>query len=90
MKNQKVRDSYKSMPCLVCRRTPSDPCHIKSYATTLQDNANNLMPLCRVHHTESHKIGIVTFVKKYPSVELFVRGLGFYINEYGKLSRDLF
>lgn len=90
MKNKKLRQSFKTKPCLVCSQTPSDFCHIKTYATTLADSDKNAFPLCRRHHTEQGQIGIVTFIKKYPVVHKYVTRLGFYINEYGKLAIDIF
>lgn len=89
MKNKKLRESFYNKPCIICSKVPSDPCHIKSYATTLKDDEKNIIPLCREHHQIQHLRGIVTFIKENPTVHKYVTRLGFYINEYGKLSRDL-
>lgn len=89
MKNKKLRESFALKACLVCRKSPCDACHIKTYATTLNDDESNLMPLCRRCHILQHKFGIVTFVRKYPAVFQYVTERGFYINDYGKLAKDL-
>ena len=41
--------------------------HVKTRKSGGTDDDYNLMPLCRSHHTECHKIGTSTFVKKYNS-----------------------
>lgn len=88
-KNTELRKSYRSKPCVVCGKLPSDPCHIKSYATTLSDNPNNLVPLCRPHHAESHSSGIWSFAKKYPAYHAYIRGLGWEFIEQADGSRKL-
>lgn len=40
--------------------------HVRSRGAFGCDEAWNLVPLCREKHTEIHKIGILTFSKKYP------------------------
>jgi hypothetical protein len=56
-------------PCAVCgRRPPNDPHHLKSRGAGGGDEPENLLSLCREHHTEMHKIGALTFLKKYPHV----------------------
>lgn len=69
-------------PCLVCSRTPTDVAHIKTKGSGGTLHPENVMPLCREHHTEQHKIGIVTFIKKYPSVFLHLKYLGWEIENH--------
>ena len=76
MKNKELRASYYDKRCAACGRRPSDPAHIKTYATTLEDSPDNIIPLCREHHTESHKIGMATFCVKYPQVREVVYRMG--------------
>lgn len=69
LKQKRVSDraalaAVRGKPCLVCHR-PSDPCHIKSKGSGGPDAAWNLIPLCREHHSMQHKVGIVTFIKRY-------------------------
>ena len=52
-------------PCIVCGKSPSDLHHIKSRGAGGDDSLSNLLPLCRLHHIEIHKIGRKTFALKY-------------------------
>lgn len=84
MKDKKLRDSFNLIPCKICLK-PSDPCHIKTFATVLGDDEWNLMPLCRVHHVEQHKIGIISFIKKYPIIGIYLKRKGWSLEElHGK------
>ena len=51
--------------CTACGSWPVDVHHIKSVGSGGSDHINNLMPLCRTHHIEIHKIGRLTFMEKY-------------------------
>ena len=63
--NKQLLQELAKQRCLVCRRTPCDPHHVKSKKSGGDDVRQNLMPLCREHHTEIHKIGLSTFSEKY-------------------------
>jgi hypothetical protein len=39
--------------------------HLKSRGSGGSDDDYNIMPLCRNHHIEIHKIGRNTFISKY-------------------------
>lgn len=67
IQNRKALDEVKHYPCLVCR-APSDPCHIKSRGAGGDDTLDNLIQLCRRHHSEQHQTGWVGFLAKYPMV----------------------
>jgi len=54
--------------CLVCKKPVIDKCHVRTRGAGGSDESWNIMYLCREHHTEQHKIGIVTFANKYPVV----------------------
>lgn len=41
------------------------------------------MPLCRMHHTEQHTIGIATFVEKYSRVKLYLWDRGWSFMQLG-------
>lgn len=68
----------RSLRCLVCEKRPVDVCHIKSRGSGGTDEMYNLMPLCRDHHIEQHKIGIITFFKKYSTVNFYMKSIGWY------------
>lgn len=55
--------------------------HVKTRKSGGTDDSHNLMPLCRSHHTECHKIGTSTFVKKYNSARLWMLSNGWEYNE---------
>ena len=55
----------RTLPCVACHLPgPSDPHHVKSRGAGGKAE-NNLIPLCRVHHTEIHQQGVKTFAKKW-------------------------
>ena len=78
------------MPCVVCGRLPSDPDHIKQRGSGGSDDTDNCWPVCRAHHTERHKIGLNSFVKRYPHVIKILLSKGWrYEDSIGKWIRDL-
>ena len=61
------RNYIKGMKCLVDNKEclpQSDPHHVRSKGAGGRDRSN-LVPLCRIHHTECHTIGRITFEDKY-------------------------
>lgn len=68
-KDAKLRQAVKAKPCLACppgrQRFPTDPCHVRTFGSSGVDEAWNMLPLCREHHNEQHKIGWYRFTKKY-------------------------
>lgn len=65
IKNKKLLKEMQDSPCAVCGQSPSDPHHIRSKGAWGSDTKDNLIPLCRIHHTEIHAIGKKTFATKY-------------------------
>ena len=66
MKDNDVLDYFRKRPCEVCNKPPpSDPCHIRSKGAGGKDEPENLMSLCREHHTSQHQMGLKSFVRKY-------------------------
>lgn len=47
---------------------PSDPCHIKTRGSGGDDVPDNLISLCREHHTEQGQSWI-KFLAKYPNIQ---------------------
>lgn len=74
--DQILRAKYRIKRCLVCGDRGCDPAHIKTWGSTGIDAEFNLMPLCRLHHTEQHTVGIKTFINKYYAVEKYMQKLG--------------
>lgn len=81
MKNKSLRDSYKSMNCIVCGSRGCDPCHIKSYATTLEDKEENLIALCRMHHSMQHSKGFGYMMDRFPIFKNHLNAMGFFAEE---------
>ena len=54
--------------CLVCRKTPCDPHHVKTRGAGGKDE-NNVVPLCRQHHTWGpgavHSLGIKVWQERF-------------------------
>ncbi len=76
----------RQLNCLVCGVSPSDPAHIKSRGAGGPDAMFNLMPLCRTHHTQSHRLGWASFASRYPVIRAYLRLLEWEIGENGKLT----
>ena len=88
MDQDAVKEAVRSQPCLVCRRRPSDPAHIQTKGAGGSDTAENLMPLCRMHHSEQHQIGIKSFTRKH-DLPLDISGIyPKYKEGYGALWAD--
>jgi hypothetical protein len=54
----------RAMPCLICARKPSDPAHVRLGGfggTGLKPGDDHVVPLCRTHHEEQHRVGERTF-----------------------------
>ena len=63
--NWEFRHYFRHLDCLVSGcHLPTDPHHVKTRGAGGRDESN-LVPLCRVHHSECHQIGRKTFSKKY-------------------------
>lgn len=75
--NRKLLDTYHVKRCLLCGRL-CDPAHVKSRGSGGDDVPENVLNLCRIHHSEQ-SIGIVTFVEKYPVVKAELDRLGWEI-----------
>lgn len=73
----------KTLPCAVCGDFPVDPCHIRSRGSGGGDYKWNLWPGCRKHHSESHQIGIFTFMKKYLKFHIYLLSKGWNVIAVG-------
>lgn len=58
-------DLARSLPCCVCgKQGPSDPDHVRTKGAGGRDRGN-IVPLCRVHHTEKGAKGIAWIMEAY-------------------------
>jgi hypothetical protein len=56
------------MTCIICF-SKGEGHHLRTRKSGGCDSVWNLMPLCRLHHSNVHQIGMNTFAKKYPVVK---------------------
>lgn len=83
--DREALDTEKEKPCAVCGRGPSDPAHIKTRGSGGPDADFNVMPLCRLHHIEQGKRGLVSMSEKYPEFLEALRTRGWEIVfEFGR------
>lgn len=85
--NESNYKQIRSQRCLVTGNLTVDVAHIKTKGSGGCDELWNLMPLSREAHCEQHNLGILSFIRKYPSVAAYVASHGWYI-ENGKLLND--
>lgn len=81
LENRALLDTYHSKRCLACNRRDCDPAHIKTRGSGGDDVWDNVIPLCRIHHTEQGQIGWFDFVEKFPNVGLHLSALGWTFDE---------
>lgn len=77
--------------CVVCSAQATDMHHIKTRKSGGSDDPWNLMPLCRMHHQETHRIGAASFALKHIQARNYLHGNGWQIvDEFGvkKLRRS--
>lgn len=66
--DRKLLDAVKRIPCVVCGKKQTDPCHVRSRGAGGSDAEFNVIPLCRIHHSEQHMMGFKVFCFTYPKV----------------------
>lgn len=76
IKDRDFLDFIRTIPCIVCGSLPSEGDHLTTRKAGGHDVANNVWPLCRREHTERHKIGLLTFIKKYPACRTWLELAG--------------
>jgi len=75
--NRKLIEEAKEAPCIACGVMPAgDAHHVTSVKTGGDDVVNNLIPLCRGHHTEFHVMYWSRFMRAYPSVKIWLELAG--------------
>lgn len=79
----KVIEAIRQEPCAACGKRPVDPDHIKTRVAGGGDRWENLMPLCRKHHTERHACGYVFMAMNYPGVKMALEKKGWLITPTG-------
>lgn len=71
--------------CVVCGHRETDAAHIKTRGSGGDNSNDNLLPLCRLHHHDQHKMGWERLCQLHPIVrhELKIRGWRL-VDEFGQ------
>ncbi len=72
--------------CTICAK-PAERAHIKSRGAGAGWEDWEWVYLCRSHHVEQHKIGIITFIRKYPQFFSAIKAKGWILFN-GKLIHE--
>lgn len=84
-----LNEITKNSRCIICNKQNPDPHHWKSKGSGGDDVEYNLMPLCRMHHTQCHTMGATTFSQKYQQVTNWLMKNGWYFDyDIGKWFHD--
>ena len=75
VQNKALLEHFKRKECVVCGSRPCDAHHLTTKGAGGGDTENNLIPLCRWHHSKIHSMGIQTFITTYPSVESYIKSI---------------
>lgn len=59
------RDWIAGHGCLACARTPCDNAHTWNRGKGLKGPPESIVPLCREHHRQAHRIGVQSFEAKH-------------------------
>lgn len=73
IRSKKNLQMAKDRPCCCCGDKPCDPHHIKTRGSGGGDETNNLLSLCRKHHTQIHQIGFNKMLELYPGLRAFLK-----------------
>lgn len=80
IKSQQALSKVRGSSCVVCSK-PSDPAHIKSRGAGGDDIPDNLIALCRQHHSEQHQRGWVRFAEENINLLVALEAKGWVIEE---------
>ena len=59
-------DFIKKQPCIICGTTQGiDPHHVTSVGAGGTDKQDNVIPLCRKHHSWIHCVGLFEAIREY-------------------------
>lgn len=76
IKNPQFLKSIHELKCTVTRCfNKAEPHHIISRKAGGGDEPSNILPLCRLHHSECH-YGLVKFSDKYPEIVVWLKENG--------------
>lgn len=77
--DRELTRAYEKIPCICCvpGEQLGDTCghHLTTKGRFGDDVVENLMPLCKAHHTEIH-MGLTKMIQKYPTVLYWLEAAG--------------
>ena len=78
---KQVKRKASETPCMAdgCNRVPTDRCHIKSKGAGGGMEHENILMMCREHHTMQHKFGWGKFLEKHPMLKRIMERKGWII-----------
>lgn len=79
---------FRKRPCDICHKFPSDPAHLQTRGSGGNDVENNLVSLCREHHTQQGQVGFFKMFELYPFFRQVVYSKGWTIDSNKKLRRE--
>lgn len=74
-------DKVRNLNCVVCGKAGSDPHHIKTRGAGGGDLEENLVSLCRLHHSQIHLYGLSKMVSLHPNFEYFLKEKGWEVDQ---------
>lgn len=77
IENKDFLEFIRELDCILCGPgNLAEGDHITTKKAGGDDTAINIWPLCRMHHQERHKIGLLTFIKKYQACRTWLELAG--------------
>jgi hypothetical protein len=80
-KVKKIKALKSSTPCPVCNQVPTDRAHIRSKGAGGSWADDNIIQLCRQHHSEQHQGGWIKFIEKYKTIGEVLKSKGWEVRD---------
>jgi len=74
-RSPKTMQAVRSEPCVICGKK-GEAAHIRSKGSGGDDTMENLLSLCRKHHSEQHQSGWFAFAMRYVGVVYLLEDKG--------------
>jgi hypothetical protein len=81
----RISDHFRSLPCCVCGKTPSQANRIRQSVTEFF----NLIPLCSKHTIQKENLGLENFIAKHDMVKTYLIQKGWVLNQRPIFHGDL-
>lgn len=90
-KDPELLKQIRRLPCIICGFHLSEIHHVRTRGAGFGDDPWNVIPVCRKHHTEIHKTGMVQMLEKTKHLLNYLKALGWelsIVNGLKKLRRN--